>query len=105
MTTPRPSASAKTIHSSTRSSSVSTASAVASRALTAWVAMTVRRRSQRSTRTPPINPNSSVGSACRAVAMPTATAESDSSRTSQSCATRCIQVPMTLTAWPAKNVR
>jgi hypothetical protein len=32
------------------------------------------------------------------VATPTAIAESDSSSTSQSWATRCIQVPMTLTA-------
>jgi hypothetical protein len=59
------------------------------------------RLSYRSASTPPHSENSSDGPNCRASTMPTAVPElSESSRTSQSWATRCIQVPVSETTWP-----
>ena len=70
----------------------------ASTRLTDWVITMSFHRSNRSTSTPPHTPKSSIGRNWRAVAVPIATALPVSSRTSQSCATRCIHVPTTLIA-------
>ena len=61
----------------------------------AWVILRTVRLSNRSAIRPPYADISSIGRNCRAVVIPIATPEPpDSSSTSQSWATRCIQVPM-----------
>ena len=50
----------------------------------------------------PTGPSTSDGPNCSAVTMPSAVPEFVSSRTSQSCATRCIQVPVSETSWPER---
>ena len=66
-----------------------------------WVANRMRRLSYRSASTPPNSENSSVGPNCRASTKPIAVPElPDSSRISQSWATRCIQVPVSEITWP-----
>ena len=72
----------------------------------AWVIMRMRRLGYRSAIAPPHRLNSSRGRNCRPVAMPRAVPLPwVSSSTSQSCATRCIQVPLLETTWPAANSR
>jgi hypothetical protein len=57
-------------------------------------AAAVRPREYRSARTPAKADSSKVGRNCRPVVMPNAPALPVSTSTSQSCATRCIQVPV-----------
>jgi hypothetical protein len=69
-----------------------TAAAVAQALLTM---ISSRRLSYVSASFPPIMVNSATGANCNAVTVPRAVPESfDSSRTSQSSATNCIQVPV-----------
>ena len=75
-----------------------TARTAASTRLTDCVSTISFQRSNRSTSTPPHTPKSSIGRNWRAVAVPIATGLPVSSSTSQSWATRCIQVPTTLIA-------
>ena len=68
-----------------------------------WVILRMSRLSKRSAITPPYADSTSIGRNCRAVVIPTATPEPpDSSRTNQSWATRCIQVPMLETNEPLR---
>jgi len=74
-------------------------------AIAAWVSWSIRRLEKRSATRPAYAENSRIGRNCRPVAMPSATALSAAPcvrvRTSQSCATRCIQVPVLETTPPA----
>jgi hypothetical protein len=65
------------------------------------------RRFIRSARTPAHTESSSTGANCSAVTVPTATPDSSDSTvsTSQSWATRCIQVPMLATRAPPNHRR
>jgi hypothetical protein len=64
--------------------------------------MMSQRRLSRSTTAPAQSPSTSRGPNCSAVLIPSATPLPVSVSTSQSWATRCIQVPTTDTAWPVK---
>lgn len=59
-----------------------------------WVTVSTRRFGKRSAIRPAYGESSSAGRNCRPVTMPSAVPEWVSSRTSQSWATRCIQVPV-----------
>jgi hypothetical protein len=84
----------------------STPRAAAQIASQPWVILRMSRLSKRSAITPPYAESTSIGRNCRAVVIPTAIPEPpDSSRTSQSWATRCIQVPMLETNDPASVIR
>ncbi len=66
-----------------------------------WVAISMRRLSKRSAKTPAQSVSSSVGMNCSATATPSAAGlPPESSSTSQSCAARCIHVPVSDTTWP-----
>jgi MFS family permease len=67
-------------------------------------AMTLRL-GNRSPTTPAYGENSRMGRNCSPVVMPNAAGLSVSTSTSQSCATRCIQVPTLDTMPPAANIR
>ena len=71
------------------------------------VPMSRRRLGTRSARTPASGASSTIGANCRPVVMPTATAEWSVRivSTSQSWATRCIQVPMLDTIAPIAQTR
>ena len=78
-------------------------STVAQRASQDWVMIRMRRLSKRSAISPPYALSSSIGRNCRPVVMPMATPDPpESSSTSQSWATRCIQVPMLEPKEPAR---
>lgn len=94
-----------TCHTWTCPESVSTASASPVTAIDVCVRNSSRRFGNRSTSTPPYNPNSSIGRNCSAIVTPTAVDDPARLSTSQSCAIRCIQVPMFDTTWPRKNSR
>jgi len=73
--------------------------------IAAWVAIRMRRLAYRSAIIPPYMLKS-IGRNCRPVVMPSAIPLSwVSSSTSQSCATRCIQVPVLETTCPVANNR
>ena len=71
----------------------------------AWVAITVRRASKRSTSTPAKRPNTVNGRNWQRASTPTATGECVSSRTTHAAAMFCIHVPLTDTIWPLKKSR
>ena len=74
--------------------------------MVAWVTIRTRRLGYRSAIIPPHRLNSSRGRNCSPVAIPTATPlPCVSSSTSQSCATRCIQVPVFEITCPVANNR
>ena len=63
------------------------------------------RFENRSTRTPPSSPNSSIGANCIATVMPTCATDPVSCSTSQSWAMRCIQPAVIATRFVAVNSR
>ncbi len=71
----------------------------------AWVQLRTAFFGKRSARTPANGENSSVGRNCRPVVMPRAPALPVRASTSQSWATRCIQVPMLDRSDPPANRR
>ena len=71
----------------------------------AWVAMTSLRDSMRSATTPATSPNTVNGMKRQNASAPIASAEPDSSITSQASATFCIQVPASDTTCPVKKMR
>ena len=75
-------------------------------AITAWVTWSSRRFGKRSATTPAYGDSSRTGRNCRPVVMPSAEPlPLVSWSTSQSWATRCIQVPVLLTTLPAAYLR
>ena len=70
-----------------------------------WVTIITERLEKRSAITPAIGENSRIGRNCRPVVRPRAPALPVRARTSQSWATRCIQVPVFDTSDPAANSR
>ena len=84
----------KTCHACTRPVSVSAANVPPIVAIPTWVARRMRRLGYRSAMRPPARPNNSVGTNWRAVVMPTSVALPVRLSTNQSCAIRCIQVPV-----------
>ena len=70
-----------------------------------WVRSRSRRLSDRSASMPPQSPSTTEGRNCSAVTTPSAVAEFVSCSTSQSWATRCIQVPVSETSCPLANSR
>ena len=86
--------------------SASTPRIRASAPIAAWVTIRIRRLEYRSAIIPPHRLNSSIGRNCSPVVMPSAVPLPwVSSSTSQSCATRCIQVPVLEITWPVANSR
>ena len=75
--------------------------------MASWVAISSRRLGSRSAISPPYGASSSIGRNCSPVVMPTASAEWSVRmvRTSQSWATRCIQVPTLETIAPDSQSR
>ena len=101
-TSPRRAITANTIQASTAPRAVRANRTVAGTAIPVWEIISSLRLSKRSASAPPIAPNRRIPENCRAVARPTATPEPVSSRTSQSSATICIQLPASETTWPPK---
>ena len=85
--------------------SVTTASAIDTTIAAPCVVMTRRRESMRSASTPATSPNTVNGTKRQNASAPTASAESDSSSTSQASATFCIHVPARETSCPPKKIR
>ncbi len=85
--------------------SVTTASAIETSIAEPCVAMTRRRESKRSARTPATSPKIVNGTKRQNASAPTASGEPESSSTSQASATFCIQVPASDTSCPAKKIR
>ncbi len=74
--------------------------------MTVCVTIRMRRLEYRSAMTPPHKLKSRSGKNCNPVVMPSAVPLLwVSSSTSQSCATRCIQLPVFDTTWPAAKSR
>ena len=90
-------ASTSTCQNCTTPVTASTPSTSATSACAVCVASSSRRLLPRSASMPPHRPSTSDGPNCSAVTMPSAVPELVSSSTSQSCATRCIQVPVSET--------
>ena len=107
VTHPSASANRYTCHSCACPLSTRTPSPAASTPWPTCVAISSLRRSTRSASSPAYGDSRSTGANCRAVVMPTATPDSSVSsvRTSQSWATRCIQVPTFATSAPANHSR
>ena len=82
-----------------------TPSAAAEMPIDTCVTASTMRFEYRSAKTPAIGENSRMGRNCRPVVMPSAPALPVSARTSQSCATRCIHVPVFDTSDPMANSR
>ena len=101
-TTPRPTATTKTIQSWTAPVTVRTPRRVARAPAATWVMIRMRRVSKRSTITPPMGPRNVTGRNWQAVTMPRTVLDPVSWRTSQPWATVCIHVPAIDTAWPPK---
>ena len=71
-------------------------------AIIAWVTWSSRRLGKRSAMTPAYGESSRTGRNCRPVVMPSSVPLRGQLRTSQSWATRCIQVPVFDTMPPAR---
>ena len=100
---PKASATTKTCQVWATPVTASRPSTAAQTASQPWVRRRIRRLSKRSAIRPPYGESTSIGRNCSPVVTPTARAEPcDSSSTSQSCATRCIHVPMFETKAPPK---
>ena len=107
VTTPSRRANTKTIHSCATPVTTSAPSPKARRPRPHCVIISRRRFCIRSAMRPPYGASSSIGRNCRPVVIPTASAEWSVRmvRTSQSWATRCIQVPMLDTIAPDSHSR
>ncbi len=102
---PSPKASAKTCQMRTAPVSASTPRIRASSPIAVWVIIRMRRLGYRSATAPPQG-LASMGRNCSPVATPSAVPLPWVSwSTSQSWATRCIQVPLLEMTWPVANSR
>ena len=104
-TMPRNTASTYTCHGSTLPSIVRTARSVAVTIAAACVAITSRRGSRRSAKTPAKRPSTLNGRNWQKTRMPTATGDPVSSSMSHAIATFCIHAPVTEMVWPTKKSR
>ena len=103
---PKTNASRYTCHTSTTPRTVIRPSTSEAPAITAWVTWSSRRLGKRSAITPAYGESSRTGRNWRPVVMPSAEPLPPvSCRTSQSWATRCIQVPVLLTTLPTAYLR
>ena len=102
---PNRNASTYTCQVCTQPNTASTPSTAAVLPMANWVTISTLRFEKRSAITPAMGENSRIGRNCRPVVMPSAPALPVSVRTSQSWATRCIQVPTFDTSEPVANRR
>ena len=70
-----------------------------------WVPMSTRRFGNASATTPANRPKTMTGRNWAVATIPSQIGSPVSWRTSQACATCCIQVPMSEISWPEKNNR